>query len=170
MKILLLTFLLFIALKAFPQTPGQRLQQLNIQLPEISESLGSYTDVVQTGNLLYLSGKGPRKPDGGYITGKLGGELTIEEGYNAARITAINQIAVLKKKIGDLSKIKRIVKVNGFVNSESNFYDQPKVMNGFSDLLIAVFGELGRHSRTAVGTNTLPLNMALEVEMIVELK
>lgn len=169
MKILL-TFLLFIALKAYPQTPEQRLQQLNIQLPEISESLGSYIDVVQTGNLLYLSGKGPKKPDGGYITGKLGGELTIQEGYDAARITAINQIAVLKKKIGALSKIKRIVKVNGFVNSESNFYDQPKVINGFSDLLIAVFGELGRHSRTAVGTNTLPLNMALEVEMVVELK
>ena len=169
MKILL-TSLLFIALKAFPQTPEQRLKQLNIQLPEISESLGSYIDIVQTGNLLYLSGKGPQKPDGGYITGKLGRELTIQEGYDAARITAINQIAVLKKKIGDLSKIKHIVKVNGFVNSESNFYDQPKVINGFSDLLIAVFGKLGQHSRIAVGTNTLPLNMALEVEMVVELK
>jgi len=169
MKILL-ALLLLIAFEVSAQTPEQKLEQLDIQLPEISPSLGSYVDVVETGKLLYLSGKGPRKPDGGYITGKLGGELTIQQGYDAAKIIAINQIAVLKNKTGDLSKIKRIVKVNGFVNSESNFYNQPDVLNGFSDLMITVFGDAGKHSRTAVGTNTLPLNMAVEVEMVVELK
>ena len=169
MKILL-TLLLMISIEAFPQSPEEKLKQINIQLPEISQSLGSYVDVVKTGKLLYLSGKGPRKPDGKYITGKLGKDLTIQQGYEAARIAAINQLAVLKKQVGDLSRIKRIVKVNGFVNSESNFYDQPKVINGFSDLIVAVFGDLGKHARTAVGTNVLPLNMALEVEMVVELK
>jgi enamine deaminase RidA (YjgF/YER057c/UK114 family) len=159
-----------ISIEAFPQSPEEKLKQINIQLPEISQSLGSYVDVVKTGKLLYLSGKGPRKPDGKYITGKLGKDLTIQQGYEAARIAAINQLAVLKKQVGDLSRIKRIVKVNGFVNSESNFYDQPKVINGFSDLIVAVFGDLGKHARTAVGTNVLPLNMALEVEMVVELK
>lgn len=169
MKILTI-LLLLISLKAFSQTPEHKLKQLNINLPEPGQSLGSYLDVVQTGKLLYLSGKGPLKSDGEYVTGKLGKELTVEQGYQAARITAINQIAVLKKFLGKLSKIRRIVKVNGYVNSESTFYDQPKVVNGYSDLMIAVFGEPGKHSRTAIGTNTLPFNMSLEVEMIVELQ
>lgn len=162
--------LLLISLKTFAQIPEQKLIQLNINLPELSQSLGSYIDVAQTGKLLYLSGRGPLKSSGEYISGKLGKELTVEEGYQAARITAINQLAVLKRKLGTLNKIKRIVKVNGYVNSDSTFYDQPKVVNGYSDLMIAIFGEPGKHSRTAIGVNSLPLNMALEVEMIVELK
>ncbi len=150
------------------QSPEEKLVAMNIQLPPVAAPLGSYVDAVRVGNLIFLAGKGPRKENGEYITGKLGQELTITDGYAAARITAINQLAVLKKELGDLSKVKRIVKVNGYVNSLAIFYDQPKVINGFSDLLIEVFGELGKHARTALGTNTLPFNMAVEVEMIVE--
>jgi enamine deaminase RidA (YjgF/YER057c/UK114 family) len=122
------------------------------------------------GNLLFLSGNGPRKENGEYTTGKLGQELTLEQGYAAARMTAIIQLAVLKKELGELSKVKRIVKVNGYVNSASTFYDQPKVINGFSNLMIEIFGNSGKHARTALGTNSLPLNMAVEVEMIVEVE
>jgi enamine deaminase RidA (YjgF/YER057c/UK114 family) len=96
--------------------------------------------------------------------------LTIEEGYAAAKLTAINQLAVLKKELGELSKIKRIVKVLGLVNSSPDFYDQPKVMNGFSDLMVLALGEKGKHARSAIGTNTLPFNMAVEVELVVEIE
>jgi enamine deaminase RidA (YjgF/YER057c/UK114 family) len=104
------------------------------------------------------------------MQGKVGSDLTVEQGYEAARIAAINQLAVLKSFLGDLSKIKRIVKVNGFVNCDSGFQDQPAVINGFSDLMVVIFGESGKHTRTAVGTNSLPLNMAVEVELVVELR
>ncbi len=159
-----------IAVNGFAQTPEEKLTALNIQLPRVAEPIGSYVDAVRVGNLLFLSGKGPRNENGEYITGKLGQELTLEQGYAAARLTAIVQLAVLKKELGDLSKVKRIVKVNGYVNAASTFYDQPKVINGFSDLMIEVFGNLGKHARTALGTNSLPLNMAVEVEMIVEVE
>ena len=152
------------------QTPEQKLNQLGIQLPQIPESLGSYVDMVRVGNLVFLSGKGPLKADGKYITGKVGRNLTTEEGYQAARLVAINQLVVLKRAFGSLNQIKRIVKVNGYVNTADSFTEQSKVMNGFSDLLIEVFGEQGRHARTSVGVFTLPQNMAVEVEMIVEMK
>ncbi|WP_207420185.1 RidA family protein [Desertivirga brevis] len=168
--IFLLAILLWLTARTSAQSHEQRLQQLHLELPPVPEAIGSYVDVVQVGKLLYLSGKGPRKASGEYISGKLGKDLSTEQGYEAASLTAINQIAVLKQKLGDLDKVKRIVKVNGYVNSDNQFYEQPKVINGFSDLLIKVFGESGQHARTALGTNTLPLNMAVEVEMIVELK
>ncbi|WP_243839346.1 RidA family protein [Flavobacterium sp. S87F.05.LMB.W.Kidney.N] len=152
------------------QTPEQKLSQLGIQLPQIPESLGSYVDMVKVGNMVFLSGRGPLKADGKYITGKVGSSLTTEEGYQAARLTAINQLAVLKRAFGSLNKIKRIVKVNGYVNTAESFTDQSKVMNGFSDLLIEVFGEKGRHARTSVGVYTLPQNMVIEAEMIVEME
>ncbi|WP_307295202.1 RidA family protein [Flavobacterium sp. SORGH_AS_0622] len=152
------------------QTPEQKLSQLGIQLPQIPESLGSYVDMVKVGNMVFLSGRGPLKADGKYITGKVGSSLTTEEGYQAARLTAINQLAVLKRAFGSLKKIKRIVKVNGYVNTAESFTDQSKVMNGFSDLLIEVFGEKGRHARTSVGVYTLPQNMVIEAEMIVEME
>jgi enamine deaminase RidA (YjgF/YER057c/UK114 family) len=170
MKQLLLILLCSMAFNLFAQSPEDKLKMLNVHLPKIPEALGNYVDIVKVGNLIFLSGKGPRKENGEYIKGKLGKDITIQQGYEAARLTAINQIAVLKKELGDLNKVKRIVKVNGFVNSDSLFYDQPKVINGFSDFLINVFGEVGRHARTATGTNTLPLNMAVEVEMIVEVR
>lgn len=150
------------------QTPEAILKKEGIELPKLSAPVANYVNVVRVGNLLFLSGKGPLKNDGTYITGKLGKELSIEQGYEAAKLVAINQLAVLKNELGELSKIKRIVKVLGLVNSEPTFYDQPKVMNGFSDFMVLILGQKGKHARSAIGTNTLPFNMAVEVEMIVE--
>ena len=152
------------------QTPEQNLEGLGITLPEASEPVATYVNSVRVGNLLFLSGKGPLKPDDSYIVGKLGIELNIEQGYEAARLAGICHIAVLKAELGDLSKVKRIVKVLGMVNSANDFYEQPKVINGYSDLMVSVFGEKGRHARSAVGFNVLPTNIAVEVEVIVEVE
>jgi enamine deaminase RidA (YjgF/YER057c/UK114 family) len=170
MKSLLLVLLLGFASSAFAQTPEAKLAQLGLTLPSVAPAIGSYVDVVRVGNLLFLSGKGPRQASGAYITGRLGADLTTAQGYEAARLTALLQLAVLKKELGDLGKVRRIVKVNGYVKSADNFTEQPQVINGYSDLLIQVFGERGRHARTALGTNALPLGMALEVEMVVEVE
>jgi enamine deaminase RidA (YjgF/YER057c/UK114 family) len=166
--VLLLTCSIF-GLFVSAQTPEAILKKEGIDLPKLSSPVANYVNMVRVGNLLFLSGKGPLKYDGNYITGKLGKELSIEQGYEAAKLVAINQLAVLKNELGELSKIKRIVKVLGLVNSESTFYDQPKVMNGFSDFLVLILGQKGKHARSAIGTNTLPFNMAVEVEMIVEI-
>jgi len=155
---------------AFAQTPEENLAKLHITLPKTSAPVANYVNAVRTGKLIYLAGKGPIRENGQYITGKLGDSLTVEQGYEAARITGIIQIGVLKDLLGDLSKVKRIVKVNGYVNSTNNFVDQPKVMNGYSDLMVQVFGEKGKHARTSVSVNTLPFNIPVEVEMIVEVK
>jgi len=171
MKITLcISFLLASVFVVAQQTPEESLIKLNIELPKPAEPIASYVHYVRVDNLLYLSGKGPQNAAGEYTKGKLGSDLTVEQGYAAARLTAINQIAVLKMALGDLSKVKRIVKVNGFVNSASNFYDHPKVINGFSDLMIEVFGEKGRHARTSLGVAALPVNMAVEIEVIVEVE
>lgn len=154
----------------YAQTPEDNLLANGIVLPEIPLPIANYVNVVRAGNLLFLSGKGPMQKDGKYITGKVGTTLTPEQGYEAARLTAIIQIAVLKKELGSLSKVKRIVKVLGMVNSDSNFTEHPKVINGFSDLMVAIFGERGRHARSAVGMSSLPMNMAVEVELIVEIE
>ncbi|HZH66638.1 MAG TPA: RidA family protein [Flavisolibacter sp.] len=163
-------FLLTGCAKVLTPSPEQKLAQLQITLSAVPEAVGRYVDFTRVGNLVFLSGKGPRQPSGEYIKGKLGSDLTVEQGYAAARITAINQLAVLKIAIGDLKKIKRIVRVNGYVNSAATFYDHPKVVDGFSDLLIEVFGNAGKHARTSVGTTSLPMNMAVEVEMIIEVE
>ena len=170
MKLALLLASVAISIYASAQTPEENLRALKIELPKSSSPVASYVNAVRTGKLIFLAGKGPRKDNGEYITGKVGDSLTIEQGYEAARLTGINQLAVLKDMLGDLSKIKRIVKVNGYVNSTSNFYNQPQVINGYSDLMIQVFGEKGKHARTAIGVNTLPMNIAVEVEMVVEVK
>ena len=154
----------------FAQTPEENLAKLNITLPKTSAPVANYVNAVRTGKLIYLAGKGPIRENGQYITGKLGDSLTVEQGYEAARITGIIQIGVLKDLLGDLSKVKRIVKVNGYVNSTNNFVDQPKVMNGYSDLMVQVFGEKGKHARSAVGMYMLPSNIAVEIEMIVEVE
>jgi len=151
------------------QTPEQKLNQLGIKLPQLPEALGSYADLVKVGNLVFLSGRGPLKADGNYIVGKIGSDLTTDQGYQAARLTAINQLAILKQAFGSLDRVKRIVKVNGYVNAADSFAGQSKVMNGFSDLLIEVFDEKGKHARTSVGVFTLPQNMAVEAEMIIEM-
>ncbi|WP_029447560.1 RidA family protein [Cellulophaga baltica] len=148
--------------------PEQRLRELNITLPSPPNPVANYVNGVQTGNLIFLAGKGPRYADGTEMTGKLGLDVSIDQGYEGARLTAINQIAVLKYMLGDLKKVKRIVKVLAFVNSEPAFVAQPKVINGFSDLMVAVFGERGIHARAAIGVATLPRAQAVEIEVIVE--
>ncbi|WP_194525083.1 RidA family protein [Zobellia roscoffensis] len=150
--------------------PEARLQAMGVELSQPSAPMANYVNAVRTGNLIFLSGKGPTKADGENITGKLGVDLTIEEGYEAARITGINQISVLKMELGDLKKVKRIVKVRGMVNAVPDFTDQPKVINGYSDLMVEVFGEKGKHARAAVGMGSLPGNIAVEIEMIVEVE
>jgi L-ascorbate metabolism protein UlaG (beta-lactamase superfamily)/enamine deaminase RidA (YjgF/YER057c/UK114 family) len=174
-KALTLTTMLFatgIASPASGQTetydPEVRLAELGIELPEPPSPVANYVNGVQTGNLIFLAGKGPLRPDGTEIHGKLGADLTIEEGYEAARLTAINQLAVLKAMLGDLSRVVRIVKVLGMVNSDPDFVEQPAVINGFSDLIVEVFGERGKHARAAVGMATLPRGQAVEIELVVE--
>ena len=148
----------------------ERLQELGIALPESGAPVANYVNSVRTGNLVFMAGKGPKDAEGNYITGKVGADLTIEQGYAAARLTAIQQLAALKAEIGDLNKVVRIVKVLGMVNSAPDFTDQPKVINGFSDLMVEVFGDRGKHARAAVGMVSLPVGIACEVEMIVEVR
>ncbi len=167
MKLFFGLFLL-LTYTSFAQNAEEQLKKLNIELPAVGKPIANYVNVVRVGNLLFLSGKGPSNEKGVYTTGKVGKDLTLEEGIAAARLTAINQLAVLKAELGDLSKVKRIVKVLGMVNCEADFKDHPKVINGFSDLMVQVFGEKGKHARSAVGICSLPFNMAVEVELVVE--
>ncbi|WP_420797949.1 RidA family protein [Hyphococcus flavus] len=150
--------------------PEARLEDLNITLPKPPEPVANYVNGVRTGNLIFLAGKGPKRADGTELRGKLGADLTIEEGYEGARLTAINQLAVLKEMLGDLDKVTQVVKVLGMVNSDPSFVDQPAVINGFSDLIVEVFGDRGRHARAAVGMASLPRGQAVEIEMIVEVR
>ena len=150
--------------------PESKLKELGIKLSNPSNPVANYVNVVRSGNLLFLSGKGPLKDDGNYIKGKVGTDLTIEQGYDAARLTGINQLSVLKSTLGNLKKVKRIVKVLGMVNCSSEFTDHPKVINGYSDLMVEVFGQKGKHARAAVGMISLPSDIAVEIEMIVEIE
>lgn len=150
--------------------PEARLKALGIELPAPPEPVANYVNGVRTGNLIFLAGKGPRRADGTEIRGKVDSDVSIEEGYEGARLTAINQLAVLKAMLGDLRKVKRVVKVLGMVNSDSDFVQQPAVINGFSDLIVEVFGERGRHARAAVGMASLPRGQSVEIEMIVEVE
>lgn len=148
----------------------KKLKELGIELIPATKPIANYVKAVRTGNLLFLAGHGPSLTDGTVMTGKLGQNYTVEQGYQAARQTAISLISTLKNELGDLNKVKRIVKVLGMVNCTPEFTDQPKVMNGCSDLFVQVFGEKGKHARSAVGMNALPLGMAVEVEIIVEIE
>ncbi|MBL7794852.1 MAG: RidA family protein [Saprospiraceae bacterium] len=150
--------------------PEARLKELGITLPTPSAPVANYVNAVRVGNLLFLAGKGPSKPEGGYVTGKVGVDLSIEQGYEAAHLTGIAQLAVLKAELGDLKKVKRIVKVLGMVNCAPDFANQPEVINGYSDLMVQVFGDRGKHARSAVGMIALPRHIAVEVEMIVEVE
>jgi len=152
------------------QTPEEKIKEKRIVLTAPSKPVANYVNAVRVGNLFYLSGKGPTKPDGSNITGKVGKDLTIEQGYEAARLVAINHLGVLKTELGDLNKVKRIVKVLGMVNCTDDFKDQPKVINGYSDLMVEIFGDKGKHARSAVGMGSLPMNIAVEVEVIVEVE
>lgn len=162
--------LVLTGLCAIAQDAEQRIKQKGIVLTTPSNPVANYVNVVRTGNLLFLAGKGPTKPDGTSITGKVGKDLTVEQGYEAARIVAINHLSVLKATLGDLKKVKRIVKVLGMVNCEGNFTEHPKVINGYSDLMVEIFGENGKHARSAVGMGSLPNNIAVEVEVVVEVE
>ncbi|AMA73458.1 MULTISPECIES: RidA family protein [Aneurinibacillus] len=146
-------------------TPEQKLQELGLTLPTPRQAVGNYIGCVRTGNLIFTAGQGTDE-----YRGKLGEDVTVEVGYQAARQCMLNLLAVVKQEIGELSKVKRIVKILGFVNSAPDFTEQPKVMNGASDLLVQVFGERGKHGRSAVGMAQLPNNNAVEVEMILEIE
>ncbi|MEH7333941.1 RidA family protein [Neobacillus drentensis] len=146
-------------------TPEDKLAELGLTLPALRPASGNYVSCVRTGNLIFTSGQGTNE-----FRGQLGKDVTIEVGYDAARQCMLNLLSVIKNELGELSKVKRIVKILGFVNSTPDFVDQPKVMNGSSDLLVQVFGERGRHARSAVGMAQLPHNNAVEVEMIVEVE
>ena len=172
MRYLNAVVLIISASGSYAQTSiDDKLKELGIQLITPTSPVANYAKAVRTGNLIYLSGHGPTKADGKDITGKVGKDLTVEQGIEAAKRTAIYLISTLKMELGgDLSRVKRIVKVNGWVNCTDTFKDQPKVMNGCSDLLVAVFGQNGKHARTSLGTNALPSNIAIEIEMIVEVE
>ena len=180
MKKAITLLLILMVLKASAHTshsvlapPGkieQKLQEMGVTLYELPAPTANFVRAVRTGNLVFLAGHGPQKPDGESVTGKLGKELSIEEGQQAARYVAITLLSALKEEIGDLDRVRRIVKVHSMVNGTPEFTDQPKVMNGFSDFIVEVFGEKGRHARAAVGMASLPGNIAVEVEMVVEVE
>ena len=146
----------------------QRLKELGIELTKPTSPMANYVNAVRTGNLLYLAGKGPGLPGKPLPTGKVGRDFTVEDGYVHARETGLNLIAVMKAELGDLDRVKRIVKLLGMVNATPEFGEQPEVINGCSDLFVSVFGDRGRHARSAVGMGSLPRGIPVEIEVIVE--
>ncbi len=147
----------------------ERLRELGIELPEPPPPVGNYIGAVTVGNLVFLSGHGPRSASGEYSSGKVGGELTPEQGQEEARQVGLDMLATLRAEIGDLERVRRVVKVLGMVNAAPDFRSHPKVIDGFSDLMVEVFGEKGRGARSAVGMGSLPFQIPVEVEMIVEI-
>ena len=147
-----------------------KIEKLGLQLPSPAKPVANYVPAVRTGSLVFLSGHGPMREDGSLITGKLGSDLKVEEGYEAAKRVALGLLGSLKGLIGDLDKVTRIVKLLGMVNCESTFKDHPQVINGASDFLVEVFGDKGKHARSAVGMNALPFNISVEIEMVVEVE
>jgi enamine deaminase RidA (YjgF/YER057c/UK114 family) len=150
-------------------TPEERLERLGFALPAVPQPIGTFVNAVRVGNLLFLSGQGPLKEDGTLMTGKVGRTISTEEAYDHARLVGLNLLAVAKLETGDLSRIRRVVKLLGMVNADPDFTEHPKVINGCSDLFGEVFGESGIHARSAVGMGSLPNNITVEIEAIVEL-
>jgi enamine deaminase RidA (YjgF/YER057c/UK114 family) len=149
----------------------QRLKELNIALPQVGAAMGNYVHARRIGNLLYLSGKGPQYPDGRMPKGKLGAGMAVEEGYRHARQVGLVLISAMKDALGgDLDRVDAIVKVLGMVNAAPDFEEHPKVINGCSDLFVEVFGDKGRHARSAVGMSSLPAGIPVEIEVIVAVK
>lgn len=146
----------------------KKLSELGFTVPEALKPLASYIPVTKTGNLVFTAGQIPLKDGSLAYSGKVGKDIGLEDGIKAAEICTINCLSVIKSEIGNLDNIKKVVKVTVFVNSAEGFTDQPKVANGASDLLVSVFGDKGKHVRSAVGVNELPINCAVEIEMIVE--
>jgi enamine deaminase RidA (YjgF/YER057c/UK114 family) len=147
-----------------------KLKEANLVLPSVAVPMANYIGAVRVGSLLFVSGHGPLDAEARIpVRGKLGQDLSVKQGYEVARAVGLSSLATIRQHLGSLDKVKRVVKVLGMVNSAPNFADQPAVMNGFSDLMVEVFGEpAGKHARSAVGMAALPLGIAVEVEMIVE--
>lgn len=150
-------------------TVEARLRELNITLPDPPAPVAAYVPVVRSGNLLFTSGNGPWEDGDMKYSGKLGRDLSVEEGYEAARVVMLNLLSVIRAEIGTLDRVEQVVKVHGFVASGRDFNHQPEVMNGASELLEAVFGKRGKHARSAIGVNELPSNIPVEIEMIVQI-
>ena len=148
----------------------EKVVSMGITLAEPSPPVANYVNSVRTGKLVFMAGKGPTRADGTLVKGKIGSDLSVEEGYEAAQLVAVAQLSALKAEIGDLNKVVRIVKVLGMVNCAPDFENQPEVINGFSDTMVEVFGERGKHARAAVGMGSLPRNIAVEIEMVVEVQ
>src|SRR5215208_1272923 len=148
----------------------QRLKALGIELAKPTSPIANYVNAVRTGNLLYLAGKGPGLPGKPLPTGKIGRDFTVEQAYGHARETGLSLIAVMKAELGDLDRVKRIVKMLGMVNATPEFGEQPEVINGCSDLFVSVFGDRGRHARSAVGMGPLPRGSPGEIEGIAEVE
>ncbi len=147
-------------------TPYEQLNQLGLQLPTPATPVANYVPYVLANGFLYLSGQGPRRADGGLHSGKVGAEVSVDEAYAHARLTGLNLLAVAHLALGDLGRVRRVVKVLGMVNGTPTFGDHPKVINGCSDLFVTVFGEAGKHARSAVGMGSLPGNISVEIEAI----
>ncbi len=147
-----------------------RLKELKIQLPPIPKPAGTYVHAVRTGNLLFLAGKGPHTPDGSVPKGKVGRDVSAEEANRHARSVGLTLLAVMKDTLGSLDRVRRVVKVLGMVNAVPEFGEQPRVINGCSDLFVEVFGERGQHARSAVGMGSLPNGITVEIEAIVEVE
>src|SRR5438094_1998837 len=149
-----------------------RLKEFGITLPQPATPLANYVGAVRVGNLLFVSGHGPDRTDGKPMArGKVGRELTVEQAYQVARTVGLALLATTRTQLGSLDKVKRVVKVLGMVNSADDFVDQPKVINGFSDLMVQVFGEaIGKHARSAVGMAALPMGIPVEIEMVLEVE
>ena len=148
-----------------------RIKELGIDLSQPSNPIANYVPAVRVGNLLFLSGNGPRRGSSSeMVTGKVGSDLSVEEGYEAARLVGIQLLAAIKREVGSLDAVDHCVKALGMVNAVTDFTQQPAVINGFSDLMVEVFGENGKHARSAVGMGSLPNNIAVEIELIVKLK
>lgn len=147
-------------------TPYDRLKELGLELPTAATPMANYVPFQLVGDFLYLSGQGPRRADGTMHTGKVGAEVSVEAGYQHAQLTGLNLLAVAHLALGDLARIKHVVKVLGMVNAVPTFGDHPKVINGCSDLLVNVLGDAGRHARSAVGMGSLPGNISVEIEAI----
>jgi len=149
----------------------QRLADLGLQLPPVPKPIGNYVAGVPVGNLLFMSGIGPRKPEGGVIAGRVGADMSVQQGYDAARLVGLNMLANIRSVLGSLDRIERVVKVLGMVNCTPEFNEHPKVINGFSDLFVELLGEArGRGARSAVGMGSLPNQIAVEVEMVLQIR
>jgi enamine deaminase RidA (YjgF/YER057c/UK114 family) len=148
----------------------QRLKELNLELPAVTPPVATYVNAARTGNLMFLSGKVPVEAGGKFLTGKVGKDVSTEEAAKHARLVGLHLIAVMRHELGSLDKVKRVVKLLGMVNAVPEYGEQPKVINGCSDLMVEVFGDKGRHARSAIGVGSLPAGVTVEIEAIVEVE